>query len=248
MSTHKWSAKLKDVHAQSLPLIISSLLCVQLLAAARDPIVIGWDLPFWLVLLNAALIILNIGLVLWVRADTMPKALIYPVAAFAFICTGLKAIASIVVQAEALPLYLAVVMLAGSLCFLSIRYLVFSMSLLIATWVLVAPSVFSTGEIVPTLLITVLGAALSIFILRRRLAAIIKVFELEQRVVTLESILPMCANCKKTRDHTGNWQSIEEYIEDNQDGTQISHGSCPACTEELYGDYLKKRRAGSTND
>jgi len=240
MPTNQWSRKLEETQANNLPLIISGLLCVQILSAARDPIVIGSALPNWLILVNGILILLNIGLAFWVRSESIPRALIYPVVALAFFCAGLKAIASAIAQTEPLPFYLAMVMLGCSLCFLSMRYLIVSMALVLLTWTAVALRFFPTGETVSTVIAASLGAALSIFVLHKRLAEMSKVFELEQRVHTLESILPMCASCKKTRDHTGKWQSIEAYIEDQQTGTQISHGSCPTCTEELYGEYLKK--------
>lgn len=248
MSKNKWGANLQEAHVRNLPLIVTSLLCVQILTAVRDPIVIGWDLPLWLVLLDGALILINIGLVFWVRAESIPKGLSYPVAALAFACAGLKAIASIVAQAEALPLYLAAVMLGGSLCFLSMRYLVISMALILLAWMAFALPILPIGEIISSLFVTFLGAGLSIYILQRRLATITKVFELEQRVEALESILPMCASCKKTRDHTGKWQDIEKYIAEQQTGTQISHSSCPACTEKLYGDLLKNKTSSSESN
>lgn len=241
MSTKKWKTQLNEAHAANLPLIITSLLCVQILSAARDPIVIGWDLPIWLVLLDAAFILINVGLVLWVRANTFSDTANYLVTSFALILAGIKVCVLIVVESRSLPFYTAVVMLAGSLCFLSIRYLLISMGVILAAWATIAAPTLTTGEMASSLTIALLGAGLSVMVLHRRIASAIQLFELEQRVVTLESILPMCANCKKTRDHTGKWQSIEEYIEDQQAGTQISHGSCPSCTEEMYGDLLKNR-------
>jgi hypothetical protein len=85
------------------------------------------------------------------------------------------------------------------------------------------------------------GAALGFFIMQRRILGMISVYQLEKRVVMLESILSMCANCKKTLDHTGKWQSIENYIEGHQTGTQVSHGSYPSFTKELYEDLLKSQ-------
>lgn len=242
MPAKNWKTELNAKHAESLPLIVTSVLCVQILASLRDPIVIGWDLPAWLLATNAVLILIGAGLVLWVRSGKLPAKLSYPVASFAFFCGGMKAIASIVAQAEAIPFYMAILMLTSSLCFLSIRYSVFSMAIVLAAWSVVVPSVLSTGEVISSMAITLIGASLSVLVLHRRISGVVQILKLEQRVVTLESILPMCANCKKTRDHTGKWQSIERYIEDRQVGTQVSHGSCPDCTEELYGDLLRESK------
>ncbi|MHA1521497.1 MAG: hypothetical protein ACTSRK_15045 [Promethearchaeota archaeon] len=65
---------------------------------------------------------------------------------------------------------------------------------------------------------------------RRQIAA-------EKEVKKLRDILPMCANCKKIRDGEGKWHSVDEYLHDNTE-SKISHGICPSCASELYGDLL----------
>ena len=57
------------------------------------------------------------------------------------------------------------------------------------------------------------------------------------KVKTLSGFLPICANCKKIRDDTGYWNQIELYIKDHSEA-EFSHGLCPPCTQELYGDFL----------
>jgi len=57
----------------------------------------------------------------------------------------------------------------------------------------------------------------------------------------LESILPICSNCKKIREpdaqskKQASWTAIESYIEDRSEA-KFSHGLCPECIKELYGD------------
>ena len=53
-------------------------------------------------------------------------------------------------------------------------------------------------------------------------------------VKTLESMLPICASCKKIRDEGGVWHPVEVYVRDRT-GTRFSHGLCPECVETLYG-------------
>lgn len=55
------------------------------------------------------------------------------------------------------------------------------------------------------------------------------------RVKTLSGLIPICANCKKIRDDKGYWNLLESYIESHSDAL-FSHGICPACADELYGD------------
>lgn len=47
-----------------------------------------------------------------------------------------------------------------------------------------------------------------------------------------ESMLAICAWCKKIRDRSGRWQTIEEFLDPRSDAT-ITHGGCPACMEQI---------------
>ena len=56
-------------------------------------------------------------------------------------------------------------------------------------------------------------------------------------VKTLQGILPICSHCKKIRDDQGCWQKVEKYIRDRSE-VEFSHGICPECAKEFWGDYL----------
>lgn len=201
------------------------------------------EMPLWLILLDAVFIAVSVALLAWAHFGTMTASLVYPVVYFTFVLTGLKPVAYLAATQDPGPFYMAVVMLTGSLCFLSMRYLISGMAFIILAWLGVAMISLPTSTVVAGLAIILFGAAMSLFILHNRVKAAIGIYKLRERVQTLESILPMCASCKKTRDHNGKWQTVEEYIEDHQAGTQVSHGSCPSCTEELYGDLINKDKA-----
>lgn len=65
-----------------------------------------------------------------------------------------------------------------------------------------------------------------------------------ENIKQLSGLLPICANCKKIRDDKGYWNKIESYIETHTEAV-FSHGVCPACMEELYGNqawYIKGNR------
>lgn len=51
---------------------------------------------------------------------------------------------------------------------------------------------------------------------------------------TLSGLIPICSNCKKIRDDKGYWSQLEKYIESHSEA-MFSHGICPDCSEELYG-------------
>jgi len=58
------------------------------------------------------------------------------------------------------------------------------------------------------------------------------------KISTLRGLLPICAACKKIRDDKGYWNQIETYIMEHT-GADFSHGICPDCAKELYGEYLE---------
>jgi PAS domain-containing protein len=56
-------------------------------------------------------------------------------------------------------------------------------------------------------------------------------------VQTLSGLLPICAHCKKIRDDQGYWTRVETYIQ-RRTRASFSHGICPACVKEHYGDLV----------
>lgn len=52
---------------------------------------------------------------------------------------------------------------------------------------------------------------------------------------TLHGIIPICSFCKQVRTEIGDWQQIERYVQLNTHA-QFSHGVCPSCRDQHYGD------------
>ncbi len=57
------------------------------------------------------------------------------------------------------------------------------------------------------------------------------------KVKVLSGFLPICCSCKKIRDDEGYWQQVEKFVQDRTNAL-FTHGICPDCTVELYGDIL----------
>lgn len=66
------------------------------------------------------------------------------------------------------------------------------------------------------------------------------------RVRQLERLLAICGFCKKIRDENGQWQHIESYIS-NRSETRFSHGVCPGCGVENYGDIWEDAMSDRAN-
>jgi DNA-binding response OmpR family regulator len=65
--------------------------------------------------------------------------------------------------------------------------------------------------------------------------------DLEQalrEVKVLRGFIPICAQCKRVRTDTGDWQQLEEYIRDRSEA-EFSHGICLKCVKEVYPDLYK---------
>jgi hypothetical protein len=62
---------------------------------------------------------------------------------------------------------------------------------------------------------------------------VFRVLGATRRIQTLESILPICASCKKIRDDQGYWEQVESYLA-TASRIRFSHGLCPDCAKKLY--------------
>jgi hypothetical protein len=58
-------------------------------------------------------------------------------------------------------------------------------------------------------------------------------------LITLRSLLPICAKCKKIRDDQQYWHSVESYFHAQLD-VDFTHGLCPDCARELYPDIFSR--------
>lgn len=57
-------------------------------------------------------------------------------------------------------------------------------------------------------------------------------------VKTLSGLLPVCGWCKKIRDDSGYWDSVEGYLKKNS-GVDITHGICPECSAKMMVELEK---------
>jgi len=71
---------------------------------------------------------------------------------------------------------------------------------------------------------------------------ILKLGEALAEIKTLKGFIPICASCKKIRDHAGYWDQLEAYISKHTDAV-FSHGLCPECADTFRAELreLSKR-------
>lgn len=62
----------------------------------------------------------------------------------------------------------------------------------------------------------------------------------EKRIQDLETLLPLCAWCKKYRTETGEWKPIEVFLRESG-APKITHGICPDCALRELGVVRSKK-------
>jgi len=71
-----------------------------------------------------------------------------------------------------------------------------------------------------------------------------RVAELERalaEVKQLHGILPICSYCRKIRDDSDYWQTVEQYLATHSEA-KFSHGICPSCYETTVKPQLDRMR------
>jgi hypothetical protein len=66
----------------------------------------------------------------------------------------------------------------------------------------------------------------------------------DRMITKLESLLPICAECKQYRAEDGVWHPIEQYLEESG-APKLTHGLCPVCAGKMLEEVKKLRAAQS---
>ena len=69
-------------------------------------------------------------------------------------------------------------------------------------------------------------------------------YKLLTRVSYLESILPVCASCKKVRVDPEFWDGIQKIIQERSK-REFTHGICPDCIDKYYPELREKGKSGT---
>ncbi|HCR29921.1 MAG TPA: response regulator [Opitutae bacterium] len=87
-----------------------------------------------------------------------------------------------------------------------------------------------------------------------RLRVAERILNFNKQVQTLESLIPICAYCKKVRNDDDLWEQIEQDVNERT-GADFSHSICPTCLDkhvkpqlESYRKSLKASRAGADSN
>ena len=68
--------------------------------------------------------------------------------------------------------------------------------------------------------------------------AVLLVIEDITEMSKLKAIIPICSQCKRIRNEAEYWEQVDKYFHEHT-GVDFSHGLCPVCLEQVYGEYLR---------
>lgn len=223
-----------------MPVALACIGVLLLLSSFRDFVFTDFQPPGWLVVLNSAGLLVIIVAGVFAALERIPPRFSNTVLFLCTIAVSLKPSVIVVIDSTPGTLVLATVVFIAGLIFLSLPYLLISQIFTMTFWLLVVFQNITSLQYFATLIMGVIAGGLGFWLQRNRISQMHHNYELENRVESLETIIPMCAACKKTRDEQGEWMTVEDYIE-AQGANQVSHGVCPDCKQSLYGDYLENR-------
>jgi CheY-like chemotaxis protein len=78
--------------------------------------------------------------------------------------------------------------------------------------------------------------------MRLRVAA--RILTYAGQVRELESLLPICAYCKKVRDDSNLWQAVDSYLS-QRTGMDLSHSICPECYQQHVQSEIDELKGNS---
>jgi len=73
--------------------------------------------------------------------------------------------------------------------------------------------------------------------LQARIQAAARILGLRQEMHFLEGLLPICSYCRRIRNETAGWVSLQRYVEDHAK-VKFSHGVCPECYARHLGPQI----------
>lgn len=235
MQQAAWRDILDRTQHEYLTLITGSLFAVMIMTTLRDFMFAREFASTWLYFVEYFSV--SLSLVIWVAAivKMIPARFAHPATLVSLLAVGIKSGIAVWIWNFNGPGNIMITLFATGLVMLSFPYALLAQLVIFAVWVTPAFLNLDFTAATTNTVIALIGAGLGQVVLQRRIATLRQIVQLENRVEALESILPMCSGCKKTRDEDGNWISIEQYIEDHDEGTVITHGLCPECKQTNYG-------------
>ena len=232
---------LNRAQVKNLPLLAIASLTLLFIFYGRNVVRYGTEMPFWHTIIACIVIAgaVLIAVLAWQQKITENYAQICGVLVVYFYAianfSNMYYLLNTGIYSSALSTF------GIAIAVLSLRVFIVSMLAYVLVWFAIVVSIQSVEQWLPTSTFVLVSALLGIFIFRQRVDTQLGQLEMLSRIDELESFLSLCANCRKLRDGD-KWISFEEYMREKE-GKEISHGICPQCKIELYGDHFPALKA-----
>lgn len=221
------------IQKRNLPILAVSAGVVELMALGQDAIlrVFGWTEPATLITV-AGLAMLGALAVVALSAN-IPARYSQAFTLAIVLILASRPLATMAFRESVYPMTIALFVFAMGVCQLDMRYFAASIAPFLASLALIAFLSRPLPQAAGILALVLCAAAIAYAVIRSRIAAHTRVFELETRIGDLEALLHLCAHCKGMRMENGKWIRIERYLIDTVK-KRVSHGICDECLEKHY--------------
>ncbi len=226
--------------AETLKFSAGLVLAAMFLYYGRNIVRFGMDVPNW----HMAVAVVTVGgcvaIALLAYANRVHEQYAQLAGATLALLHGLATLSNIMAGLNPGVYSSSLAVMVFGIAVLSERVFIASLLVFLCAWFPVISTQQNVGDWVPIAVFVAVSTAISTLVLRYRIEAKLAKLKMLDRIDELESFLSLCANCRKLRDGK-NWITLEHYMK-HKEGKEVSHGICPQCTEELYGDVLRKNK------
>lgn len=228
MSETDWQNYLNKIQLSYTPVILSCIGVLLAVSAFRDFVFTDFQPPIWLNLLNG----IGMAIILVAGIVTLSKQLesryVNLLLFFSSVVMCVKPAVLVLFDESPGSLVFTTTIFAIGLIFLSLRYLILLQSLTLVAWLAIVQDKFLEAQYFATFVAAIVFGSLGMWLQHIRVNQILRSFEIESRVQELETIVPICVSCNKTRTENGEWMTVERYIEARGDSF-VSRQLCPDC-------------------
>lgn len=232
MQTDELRTELDSRFAQSGAVIAYFTVAILAITALRDVFVLSDDhpqmAPMGITMLVLAILLAALQVVV---KPTLWPYLISTALIFLIVIRNLLSL--YVVGDASYAVTTSFLLIIYSIFALSYRWMVITCVSTAIAWSIVTLTTLEGRETAGAGIVFVGAVVCSFLIVRNRIRFHTRGIMLEQRVRQLESMLPLCANCRKIRNAENEWVSLEAYADESLHKS-VTHGICPSCALELY--------------
>jgi hypothetical protein len=236
MDSSQIRSGLEDRFLQNATVIAAFVVGVLIVTCLRDYLIYSSEHPeqLWtgLTLLFAAFLLGALQL-LYRPARRFP----YQLSTALILCLVARKIASLYHHGDvSYAITTSFLLIAYSMFVLSYRWLLVVVVATAVAWLPVALASLALREVAASALALLVAVGFSYFTIRNRIRFHTESMLLQDRVRMLETLLPVCSDCRKIRNSDDQWVSLEQYADESLN-RPVTHSICESCINRRDPDF-----------